>query len=67
MYIFITVFHSVQVFKLLDEITVHVKDVRKILGIKEEILGLKKAVNDTVSYLESNQSPMSHWFSTVSV
>jgi len=65
--IFVTVFHSVQVFKLLGEITVHVKDVRKISRNKEEIIGLKKAVDDTVSYLESNRSLVSHWFSTVSV
>ena len=63
----VTVFHSVQVFRLLDEITVHVKDVQKISRTKEEIIGLKKAVNDTVNYLESNRSLVSHWFSTVSV
>ena len=65
--VFITVFHSVQVFRLLEEMTLHVKDVRKISSAKEEIICLKKAVNDTVNYLESNQSLVSHWFSTVSV
>jgi hypothetical protein len=65
--VFVTVFHSVQVSKLQREITVHVKDVQKISGTKKEISGLKKAVNDTVNYLESNRSLVSHWFSTVSV
>ena len=60
--VFVTVFHSVQVFKLLEEMTLHVKDVRKISSAKEEIIGLKKAVNDTVNYLESNRI-----MSTVSV
>jgi len=65
--VFVTVFHSVQVFKLLREITEHIKDVQKVLGTKEEIVGLKEAVNDTVNYLESNRSLIGHWFSTVSV
>ena len=65
--VFVTVFHSVQVFKLLHDITVHVKDVEKISRTKEEIIGLKKAVNDTVNYLESNPSLISQFFSTVSV
>jgi hypothetical protein len=67
MYIFITVFHSVQVFKLLDEITVHVEDVHKIARNKEEIIGLNKAVNDTASYLKSNRSIVRNWLSWVSV
>ena len=65
--VFVTVFHSVQVFKLLDKITKHIKDVQKISTNKEEIKGLKKAVNDTENYLESNRSLVTHWFSTVSV
>jgi hypothetical protein len=65
--IFVSVFHSVQVCKLLHEIREHVKDVLTVSRYKEEIIGLEKAVNDTVNYLESNQSLVSNWFSMVSV
>jgi len=65
--VFVNVFHSVQVFKLLERLTLHVKDVQKISSAKKEIIGLKKAVNDTVKYLETNQSVISRCISTVSV
>jgi hypothetical protein len=46
---------------------VQVEDVHKVLGNKEEIIGLQKAINDTVNYLASKPTLVSHWFSTVSV
>ena len=65
--VFVTVFHSVQAFKLLQDIRLHIKYVEEISRTKEVIRGLKEAVNDTVNYLESNASLISQFSSTVSV
>lgn len=65
--VFFTVLLSVQVFKLLDDIRVLSKGFQKISSIKQEITALKKALCDTMNFLESNQSIITHWFSKVSI
>jgi hypothetical protein len=51
----------------LDDIKILVKNVQKISRAKQELAGLKKAVGDTMEFLESNQSLITQWFAKVSV
>jgi hypothetical protein len=54
-----------QSFVLLQDIDVLAKSVKKVSNMKLEVIGLKKAVSDIVKFLESNQSLISRWCSTL--
>jgi hypothetical protein len=54
-----------QSFKLLQDIDVLAKKLKKILKMRQEVIGLKKAVGDAVKFLESNRSLITHCCSTL--
>lgn len=54
-----------QSFVLLQDIEILAKRVKKMLKMRQEVTGLKKALGDIVEFLESNQSSVSRWCSTL--
>jgi hypothetical protein len=54
-----------QSFVLLQDIDILANRVKQILKMRQEVKGLKKAVGDIVKFLESNQSLISPWCSTL--
>lgn len=62
-----SVFQSLQAFKLLQHIDILVKKVQKNSKMRQEVTSLKKAVGDVIKFLQSNKNLISYWFSKVSV
>jgi hypothetical protein len=54
-----------QSFVLIRDIDLLAKKLRKILKMRQEVICLKKAIGDTVKFLKSNQSLISHCCSTL--
>lgn len=60
-------FLSSQAFKLLQDIDILVRKVQKISNIRQEVASLKKAADDALNFLQSNNNLIPYWFSKVSV
>lgn len=60
------IFLFLQAFTILKDINILVKKVQKISKMRQEVTSLKKAVGDTVEFLESNRSLIIDFCSMVS-